>query len=271
MFHEDAGDPSSRRLGLGEVLGRIPKRAGEIVEVLGSRMEVVLPLRTGQLALGDEWTRARERGPDVWTWALALLAGALYGLVKRREPSDLFAWAVLAVVLLYFGFDDRLLMPVYALAFPAALELVRDVGVRLAGQRRGTLAACSACLAVLALDVAPRADWERIERQHRAFEAIAAGIEQGLEPDARIGAPVSWHYSVYLDRPVWSLQWAGVRAMREGGDVAEAVGQVIERYGLNTVVLSPLVPVDTRYMPLFTHPGLRAVEHPPAVVVRVRP
>jgi hypothetical protein len=46
---------------------------------------------------------------------------------------------------------------------------------------------------------------------------------------------------------------------------------VIERYGLNTVVLSPLVPVDTRYMPLFTHPGLRAVEHPPAVVVRVRP
>jgi 4-amino-4-deoxy-L-arabinose transferase-like glycosyltransferase len=271
MFHEDAGDPSSRRLGWDEVLGRFPKRAGEIVETLGSRMEVVLPLRTGQLALGAEWTRARDRGPLVWITALVLLVGAAYGLAKRREPSDFFTWGVLTVVSVYFGFDDRLLMPVYALAFPATLELARDLGTRVAGERPGTTAATLACLVVLAVDVDPRADWDRIERQHRAFLDIAGGAERALAPDARIGAPVSWHYSVYLGRPVWSLQWAAWRARNDGSDPVRALRDVVERYDLNTVVLSPLVPTDLNFMEFFTQPGMEVVSNPPAVVVRLRP
>ncbi len=270
MFHEDFGDPRSRRLGASEVLGRIPAQVGRIVEVLGSRMEVVLPLHTRMLARGDEWKRPRNRGPTVTATAALILCGALYGLVVRRRASDFVTWAMLAVISVYFGFDDRLLVPVWVLAFPATLEALRDVGAKLAGARAGSALAHAVCLGFLVVDCAPRADWERIERQHRAFEAIAADVEAELPRAARLAAPIGWHYAVYLDRPVWSLQMASSRALDTGRPMEKDIERVIDRYGLNTVVLSPLVPYDRAYLAYFAARSLRMAESPSAVVARVR-
>jgi hypothetical protein len=50
-------------------------------------------------------------------------------------------------------------------------------------------------------------------------------------------------YSVYLKRPVYSLSLAARRA----GHV-DAVEQVIDRYGIDTVVLSPVIPVEKRLL-----------------------
>ena len=84
--------------------------------------------------------------------------------------------------------------------------------------------------------------------------------------DAVLAAGQGFHYGVYLDRPVVSLVHAVRRAHRR--DAAE---QIIDRYGVNTVVLSPLVEPDRRLAPYFIRrygPGEPAGE---ARVWRVRP
>ena len=70
MWHADAGDPRSPRLSFQDVLERVPTQSLKTVEVLGSRMKAVLPLRNGQLAYGSEWTIERDSGPLVWIVAI---------------------------------------------------------------------------------------------------------------------------------------------------------------------------------------------------------
>jgi hypothetical protein len=100
---------------------------------------------------------------------------------------------------------------------------------------------------------------------HGAYEEIARAVEERLAPDARVASAVGWHLSVYLGRPVHSL----VFAIRRSGDVASAEG-VIDRYGLNTVVLTRLSEAERGALPYFEkrYAGESAG---PARVFRVRP
>jgi len=113
MWHTDPGDPASPRLSAAEVLGRFPRQIAKVAAVLGNRL-------TGT---------ARGRMQDVV--CMFLLASSLYVLIKRRGPPEFFVAGAMVIVAFYFGFAPRLLLPVYLLVLPAAVELVRDLGRRL--------------------------------------------------------------------------------------------------------------------------------------------
>lgn len=228
MWHVDPGDPGSPRLPFSEVLGRFPRQTAKIAAVLGNRMTDIRPGRLQDLV------------------TLFLLASSAYVLVKRRAPPEIFVAGTLVIVAFYFGFAPRLLLPVYVLVLPAAAELVRDAAVRIAGKRIGTGVAAGALLGLTAVDFAPRRGWDRLESQHRFYTELCAEFEAQLAPDARLASQRGWHYAAFLDRPVYSLEFAVQRVGRPA-----AAEEVIDRYDLNTVILSPLMAKDREILPYF--------------------
>ncbi len=251
MWHADMGDPDSRRLSLEEILGRVREQGPKLVGVLGSRM-------------GE---RARGAGPLLT--AGVLVACTLVMLFRRRAAAEFFALLNLVVIAFYFGFAQRLVLPVYALALLAAIELVRDganlVGRRLLAGKLGAGVACAGLLAWMALDFGPRRDWAEIEAEHRLYEEITARFERRLSA-ADVPASIrGWHYAVFLDRPVYSLEFAVERAGR-----TDAAEDLIDRYGIDTVLLSPRVIVDLPYVGYFEARYGDEVADPLARVYRVR-
>jgi len=217
MWHADMGDPASPRLPLGALLARFDEQFGKSVRTLG--------------------TRLAEEPDGLWTAVLAttLIAALVLAAWRRRACEELFALGTLLVVAFYFGYSGRLLLPVFALSLAALVELVRDGIARVAGARAGVGVAALLCLVWLVLDWRPRAHWAEIEELHEAYSSLASHVGARLPADARLGAYRGWHHSVYLDRPVYSLEQACERA----GDPA-ASEDIIAKYSLDAVLLTPL-------------------------------
>jgi hypothetical protein len=222
LWHRDAGDPSSDRLSLDELIARGKLVAPLVLRTLGTRL------------------RDAEPGPLELALAALLVAGGIVTLVRRREPSDFVAHGALLVLCAYFGFDPRLLLPVYALLLPAALFSLEASLRSRAGPRLARAAAATPLLVLLAVDFAPRRDWEQIRGWHERFEDVSTALEGRLARDARVGAAVGWPYAVFMERPAWSLHFAA----RREGDLAKAVEQTIDRYDLDTVIASPYLPEE---------------------------
>jgi hypothetical protein len=257
MWHTDPGDPRSPRVTPGQLLQRAPTHLREAVLVLGSRMQQRIPgspLPDVRTALGRSAV------------ALLMLACVLFALVRRRAPAECFTIGVLLVVAIYFVFTDRLVLPVFVFALVATVEVSRDLVRKIAGMTAATVVPAAALLLLIAIDFKPRHDWDAIETRHREFAEMASAIEQTLEPDARLAAGQGFHHSVYLNRPVYGLLHAAIRAR----DFA-AAERIIDKYDLNTVVLSPLVYSDLSFadhMKKHYGPGTPADS---AQVWRVRP
>jgi hypothetical protein len=248
MFHKDGGDPDSPALEAGHILRRIPKRIPQITSVLGSRMQ------------------SRTMSPRRAAIAAFLVLSSFLVLLKRREPGEFFVPAALLMIALYFAFIDRLMLPVFVLCLPSAVEVVRDAVKSLFGKRIALMAASALVLVILAVDCRPRRGWADLEKKHETFMAVASAVRGGLEPGARIGAPLGFHYSVLLDRPVYSLNFAVQRAGRMA-----AAEDIIDKYGLNTVILSPLFDEDRLILPYFVKQYGLSPTGQPAYVLRVRP
>ncbi len=215
MWHRDMGDPRSPRLPLAEILGRFPRQSAKIADTLGARLH-------------DE-----ERGSRAL--ALVLVGALVVAGLRRRAAEEFFALGTLLVVSFYFGYAGRLLLPVFALALAALCECVRD-GLRpWIGARPANALAAAGILAWIALDWGPRESWPGIERLHRAYRELAQTVRARLPADARLGAYRGWHHAVYLEQPVYSFERAIERAGRPS-----AAEEVIDRYGLDLVLLSPL-------------------------------
>ncbi|MEQ1894803.1 MAG: glycosyltransferase family 39 protein [Planctomycetota bacterium] len=217
MWHADMGDPNSPRVTWSEVLGRLPKQGKKLLWTLGER-------------LGEGAGSARTP----WI-AGAMLLALVVALLRHRAAEEVLAFATLAVVAFYFGYAGRLLLPVFALAVVAVLELVRDGCGRAFGTRVGAGLALLLALAWLGLDFRPRAGWSEIEALHTAFARNAEQVKKNLAPDARLGAYRGWDHAVYLERDVFNLENA---VRREG--LALAVPALIEKYRLDTLLLTPL-------------------------------
>ena len=246
MWNVDPGDPSSPRRSPAEVLERAPTRGRQVLSLLGSRM------RTSQGGAG-----AVAAGAAATALALALAA-------RRRRASDLYLLLLLAVVAVYFAFQDRLALPVFALALAALAELAALGGARLAGAARGRALAAAALLALAALDFRPRERWDEIEKLHALHGRLGAELSARIEPDARVASAIGWHLSLYLDRPVWSLLFAVRRAKQDS-----AVEAVIDEHAIDTVVLTELSEAERALLPWFRgrYPEVRVG---PASVFRVR-
>jgi LPXTG-motif cell wall-anchored protein len=175
---------------------------------------------------------------------ILLLALAAFTLWRRRESAELFAAAFLGVLLVYFGFRDRLALPLWLVVLPAAAEGL----LVLVRARAGALIATTVVAVALAvlpfLDFRPRAGWDRIEAEHRFYERYAAEVRAAVPPDQRVASQIGWHLAVFLDRPVWSLFFA---ARRAGGP--EGALEAIERHRIDAVALSPRIASDKSIAP----------------------
>ena len=95
----------------------------------------------------------------------------------------------------------------------------KRMGRLVAPGRAAILLPLVALLVLAWVDLEPRAGWNEIKREHRKYETQARQIETLLASDARIAATQGPHYEVYLDRPVYSLEFAVKRAgLRIDGD-----------------------------------------------------
>lgn len=231
MWNRDMGDPRSPRLGVDEVLARVPEQGAKLLRTLG--------------------TALAEGEVHAWTVPLAwiLLAVLCVQAARRRAEEELFALATVLVVAVYFGYAGRLLLPVFAFALVGLVELVRDGAARLGGARAGMAAGALLCVAWLALAWNPRMGWREIEGLHEAYVESARRVNARLAPEARLGAYRGWHHAVFLERPVFSFEHAcerasGPEAARSGAldpaGVGTATEEIIDKYGLDTVLVTEL-------------------------------
>ncbi|HED67006.1 MAG TPA: hypothetical protein ENJ09_15800 [Planctomycetes bacterium] len=236
FWHEDMGDPDSRRLSVAEVLARFPKRGGQAIGVLGNRLKE----RLGGVA-GDE------------PWAALFLAGLLWTLVKRREAAEWFALGSLALISVYFGFAPRLLLPILVLALVATVEMVRDLAALVLGRTGGSAFAALGLAGLLALDANPRKGWDKIELQAERLGEITRRFEARLQPDAVLGSYRAWHYAVLMERPIFALEFVVKRHLDPETNQLDTrpLEELIDRYGINTVVLSPARRIDREILPYF--------------------
>ena len=76
--------------------------------------------------------------------------------------------------------------------------------------------------------------------------ALCSAFAAKLAAGERVAAPIGWHESVHLDRPVWSLLFGARREVSLRG--AE---HVIEKHAIDAVLLCPLFPADRAMLPWF--------------------
>jgi 4-amino-4-deoxy-L-arabinose transferase-like glycosyltransferase len=221
MWHVDPAEPSSPFLTPAEVLARIPHRIPQVLSTLGSRM---------QSSAGDR--------TDMMLGLLACVA-VLVVLLRRRATAEFLFAIVLGVELVYFDFQPRLVLTLFALSIPCVVEVAMTLLARVVG--RGTaLAATLAALCIwIAADFRPRMGWKSLEAEHAHAEALARDLGVHLPSEARVAAPLGWHHSIYLGRPVWSLYFA-VRRTKS----IEAIEQIIDKYRIDHVVMSVDPPDD---------------------------
>jgi MYXO-CTERM domain-containing protein len=226
MWHVDGGDPASPRRELSSIAARVPERARTVTALLGSRMTPTEE-RAGHVAAG-----------------LVLLALAAVTLWRRRESAELFAGAFLVVLLVYFGFRDRLALPLWLVVLPAAAEGLLVLARTRSGGPLAAALVAAPLVALPFLDFRPRSGWDRVEAQHLFYERYAAEVAAAVPADRRVASPIGWHLAVFLERPVWSLFFA----MRRAGGPEGALA-AIERHRIDAVALSPRVPADRGLAP----------------------
>jgi hypothetical protein len=227
MFRADPGDPGSRRLGWGEVASRVPTRAVQLSSVLGSRLQTTIK--------GSE----REVGASsVERWLHALLGCLLVAALAREAwvlgtPASWFGLGNVALLLVYFGFQDRLALPVFVLGGLSTLTWLRDLSTRSLGSARAALAPAAALLAVTCVDLAPRQGWGAIEAEHARVAAESEFVVPFLPVGSRAATWRGFHHSVFLGRDVFSLH----RSVGRRGPV-DGVEAVIDHYGIDTIFLT---------------------------------
>jgi len=234
MFRVDPGDPASPALTWSEIGARIPLRARQIAVVLGSRMQ------TRIMGTSDD-PSARSATNSTGRERLHLALGLLLFLIlamrmlRRPEAGEWFAVGTALLLLVYFGLQDRLLLPVFVVAVPAIVGSSRDLLERWVTPRAAGITLGVIVIAIASADFAPREGWSKISEDHRRLEASSSQLIRILAPDARFAVYKGFQYNVFMNRPVFSLH----RAIRRARS-PRATEEVIDRYDLDTVVLTNL-------------------------------
>ena len=124
--------------------------------------------------------------------------------------------------------------------------IVDEAGVLLLHLDLGRSGANANAIVVTVVHFDPAPGREEAKVVHEAYTRACANFEEHLPEDAVVASTIGWHFSVFLDRPVYSLFFAANRAKRPA-----AVEAVIDKYGIDTVVLWRFLPSDQSMQPYF--------------------
>lgn len=224
LWRQNPRDPSSPRAFPGRLCEVVPLRASELLRAAG----------TVALARGNP-----SPGPGLLALGALWLGLAAVALARRREVGELYLAATFGLLLLLpSALQRRYALPLLALAVPLAAEALRWLIESLPawiGARRprhaGALAAGFFALATVAT-ARPHQHWDELAREHADLQELGTRLRARLGPEAVVAAPVGWHLTLLLDRPVYSLRFAYL----DHGATA-ALDLVQREHGVNTVVL----------------------------------
>jgi len=247
ILHRDTGDPSSPRVPIVEILARVPERIPGMLRHLGSRLD------------------PQAEGLFPMVLGAGVVAALVLAVVRRRSMPEISALALLGTLAVYpMSVESRLVLPVFAIGLLATADAAVLVLERFLGPKSAGRIVAVSLLGLAFADFAPRRGWEEIRAAHERDVALATSLEPHLAPGDVLAAPVGFHLSIRLDRPVYSLSFV---ARREG---FAGVERVIENRGIDTVIApvrparppNLLAPLEARY-----GPGERVRSH---VLFRIR-
>lgn len=170
LFHTDPGDPMSPRISVDAFLGRVLLRVEQSLTALGS------------------WLRIHEHGPVAAVMGVVFVALLLVACLRRRDLATVFALLNLAALLVFNDWSYRLMLPVFVVGLLAIVELLRNIGHRIAPR-----AAVDGVLAVALLAAAlvgGRFDPVNagLERRHADNVVVRKFIEKHYGPDVVVAA-----------------------------------------------------------------------------------
>jgi hypothetical protein len=158
----------------------------------------------------------------------------------------------------------RLVLPVFAIALAAGADAALFLLERALAPRPARLAVALLLLALALADFAPRQGWESIRAADEQDAAFARALAARLAPGDVLAAPVGWHLSVRLDRPVFNLAHAARRAGFPG------VERVIGEHRIDAVIVRADPPEAPNLLAALEARYGRGERVGPGVLVRVR-
>jgi hypothetical protein len=228
MFHADKGNPDSPRISAGEFLARTRERTLQVLAALGNQLERASG-RPWQIALGA-----------------ALLAALALAFAFWREEGEAFALLAAGLLCAYFGFAERLLLPVYLIALTASVRLLLVLASPRVGMRSASWIAALVLLALGAWRASPRPAWDEVredfERRERQCAAARALVPEG----ARIAMSIGHDHAVQLGHPVVSLRIA----IKRTGSLS-VLPEVMHRHGVEHVILFNELVLDSELVEYF--------------------
>lgn len=214
QWHVDASNPDSPRRPLGEILDRVPRRSRECFTSLGSRLPKVTLLG---MPGPEEIQRIREEnkrplGLPLGIFGVACLVGV--GLV-RRDAGSIFCAGTLGVCLIYFDFDDRLLIPNYFFVLGATLEVL--LGLRRWLPEKGVVLGVTGLVALMGIsDAFPPNERDFVEERTRIHGEVARWVETHYPPEVNVAASLGHEIAVDFQRPLYFLEVAAMRGGPQG-------------------------------------------------------
>ena len=215
QWHVDPTDPESRRLGKLEVLSRAPVRVEQCLTALGSRLPKYDP--PGPLLVPEaKAQRAANKKPGgLVIGVLGVLCLLGIGL-RRWDAGDIFALGNLAVLSIYFDYDERIVLPSYIFVLASTLQVAQGLLRRRLSEGRAAAVVAAAFMVVALADAFPRYDRGFVERRNRVHEQVADYLEETYSDDVSIGASLGHRLAVFLDRPIHFFDVAVASRGREG-------------------------------------------------------
>lgn len=173
LLHTDPGDPGS-----------------PLVDAAGWGRRVVDNTRAIAVSLGDALIGVGS-GPLPWLVAAAVAAAMAHALVVRRSLLDWYGAASVAMLLAYFTYTDRLLLPVLPAVLSALFFSAERLAARAPRPQRARVAALAAPAALLALLAAAHWSEDRAGPDFKQQNAVtdgaaAAWIVEHTPPQARL-------------------------------------------------------------------------------------
>ena len=220
MWQQDMADPESPALTGEEFMERIGQRTGDLLSVLGSRIT--------------------ERGDNQVHRTIALVALAIWliVLVRRRGTGDFLTGGIVLIIAIYFGFMNRLIIPLYALVLIATAQALLWSLARFVGKQKSAWIATALVLALAAVDFKPDWRWDQARLRSDQFFKACKAAERRFDAEDTLAADFGAHFSAELDRPVYTLRWS----LKRGGPPAAL--DFIERYEVDSLILDRSVPTN---------------------------